>query len=256
MTATIEDDLRAGLQAWAEGVHPSPGDPDDAMYRPVPAAPPGLRGRPVLWVATAAAAAALAVVAVQARAVPPPIQPGASAPPAPAVPSLAAPPVVFRPPDPAWNLAGFARRRWSTGAGTTFAFAHPDGRRFDLSLYEAGSRTPGSVLRPEENLTVRGLPAFATAEGPPRYRLDWNEAGRTWEVDGRPFASLADFAATMDGFAVVDRATWDAWLPAELAEALRSHPDETVEWSQIRGLQVSPPIADGAGMVVMPYQPG
>jgi beta-glucanase (GH16 family) len=99
---------------------------------------------------------------------------------------------------------------------------------------------------------VRGRTAFATDEGPPRYRLDWDEGGVTWEVDGKPFASLDDFAATMEGFAVVDRATWEAWLPGPLADALRQHPDETVQWSEQRGVKAEPPYAGNAGVSSIP----
>src|SRR5690606_27010268 len=171
--------------------------------------------------------------------------------------SLAAPTVVFRPAEPGWRLVYLGRSRWTSGAHTSFAFSHSDGRRFEVALYPSGARTPGSALRADERLTVRGRPAFATDEGPPRYRVDWDEAGRQWEADGAPFMSLDAFAATLDGLEVVDRATWDAWLPAELAAALREHPDETVSWYDGRGVSIQPAASpDGRGVVSMPYQPG
>jgi hypothetical protein len=262
MTATLEDDLRTALHDWADEVRPCEGDPADAMTRSVAEPSRGMRGRPVLWAAAAAAVVALSVGALQLREAPPTGQTGspASAPGSGSEPSplsLAAPTVVFTGTEPGWRLVHLRRDRWTSGAHTSFGFVHDDGRQFELNLYPPGDRTPGSALRADEELTVRGQPAFATDEGSPRYRLDWDEAGLQWEVDGEPFSSQADFAATMEGFRVVDRATWDSWLPAELAESLREHRDESVEWREGLPVKILPPSTPmGRGVASMPPQPG
>jgi hypothetical protein len=195
--------------------------------------------------------AAVGVAASQIRqedVSPPPttaVTPGMSASPAVQL-SPNSPTVVFRPAEPGWRLMFFRRDRWVEDDHTTFGLLHDDGRYFTLAIYPTGSRTPGSALRADERLTVRGQPAFATDEGPPRYRLDWDEAGAQWEVDGTPFASLAAFAATMEGFAVVDRATWESWMPPEVVTALREHPDETITWRYGQGVETRPTVPGGA----------
>jgi hypothetical protein len=216
--------------------------------------------RPVLWAAAAASVVALSVGVLQLAAHPPVSTPGgpglSSAPSTPSTPpvslDLDAPTVVFRPTDPGWQLAGMGRNTGTFDAHTTFGFLHRDGRRFTLALYPPGARTQGSVLRADEQLTVRGQPAFATDEGPPRYRLDWDEAGLQWEVDGQPFTSLAELIATLDGFAVVDRATWEAWMPADVLAALRDHPGETVQWGRGRPVEVRPPSDPPEGVESIP----
>jgi hypothetical protein len=253
MNTTIEDDVRASLQAWAQEVRPSPGDPADAMNRPAPGDP--RRHRDARKIAIGAAAAVLVAAVLVSRQSGNDLSTGNPGPgpgTAPATsptggPQLGEPGmVVFRPADPAWKLMGFRFSHDSMGdSQTIYGYAHSSGRHFELALYPPGTRTQGSAPRPGERLEVRGFAAFATDEGPPRYRLDWDEAGRTWEADGQPFAGgVGELARLLADFAVVDRDTWLASLPTDLAELQRANPTASLEWRQSTGAKLvhDPPV--------------
>jgi hypothetical protein len=241
MSTTVDDEVRAGLQRWAAEVPDGPGDPYDAMRRR--ARPRAGRRLGVRWAAVAAAAA----VAVTGLALRPtqPSSPGSDpatsipagtdqAPPTahpatPGPPAIADFPTVLLRAD-GWRLHGARILRFTDGTSLPeYGFLHADGRQFELSLYAIDGRTPGSAPRPDEHRTVHGQPAFATAEGPPRYRLDWVEFARMWEADGKPFASLDEFTATMEKLELVDEAAFREAVP-QLADAVANHPNRSVTW--------------------------
>ena len=87
-----------------------------------------------------------------------------------------------------------------------------DGTRdLQVSFYDTGSRT-GNSTNPTE-VALRGTTGITTDEGAPRYRVDWDEQGQTWEADGQPFASVDEFLAVLEGIRVIEQATWKARPP-------------------------------------------
>jgi hypothetical protein len=256
MTTNVDDEVRAGLQRWAAEVPEGPGDPYGAMRREVR---PGRDRRPaVRWAAVAAAAAVVAVAVAgltlrPAEPIPPasgsdqtagpaatkPVLP--TAPPAtPGPPAIAGFPTVLLRAD-GWRLNGARILRFTDGTSLPkYDFVHDDGRQFELTLYDLNQRTPGSVARADGRATVHGQPAvFATAQGPPGYQLQWVEYARMWEADGRPFAGVDEFAATMEQLQVVDETTFRAAVP-QLAEAVAAHPDESLRWVAGREPEIDP----------------
>jgi hypothetical protein len=255
MTATIEDDLRAGLQAWADGVHPSPGDPHDAMARPAPAGR-SARGRPVLWAATAAAAALLTFAVVHARSGPSVVDPAATTTTAPLATSPlsgAFVPVVLTPATD-WRLFGVAALADPSQA--TIEVRHTDDRRIQLMFAAEETWPPGTVWTMGRRVTVHGQTGVAIESGA-WVDVVWWEEGRSWSarsrVDGpahgtavsappnpgpgRAFAGVDELVETLGGLEIVDRATWEHWLPGELATFLRDHPEaDRVVWEEGQGI--------------------
>jgi hypothetical protein len=257
MTTNVDDEVRTGLQRWAAEVPEGPGDPYGAMRREVR---PGTERRPALRWAAVAAAAAVVVVAVAGLTLRPaePIAPASGPDPTPPIPTAGDPalpmahPAVPGPPAIAgfptvllqadgWQLNGARLLRFTDGTSLPkYDFVHNDGRQFELTLYGVDQRPPGSVPRADGQATVHGQPAvFATAQGPPGYQLQWVDFARMWEADGRPFAGVDEFAATMEQLQVVDGATFRAAVP-RFAEAVVAHPDESVRWVAGREPEIEP----------------
>lgn len=107
-------------------------------------------------------------------------------------------------------------------------------RSLQVSFYPLGSRT-GNSTNPTE-VTVRGAHGVTTDEGAPRYRVDWDEQGQTWEADGTPFADVHELLALLDHVRVLDRAAWRATLPAGVADALLANADKGVTWYPDKGV--------------------
>jgi hypothetical protein len=253
MNAPIDDDLRATLHAWADGVALSAGDATDAMTPTAGPAAPASSSRALLWAAGAAAACVLTAglvasrdVAVLHNTLPGNTIPEGTAMPAGTIPMPAgtipmpagplldiAAPVVAHPDDPGWQLAGVLTMRysWTTAIG----LRHADGRRIGLQMHPLGccptpmALTPGTVPGP----TVRGHPALAgNLDGVEV--ITWEEAGYTWRLqevedpaDTEPLPRMTadELADLATAFELVDRTTFEAWLPAEALTAFRANAD-------------------------------
>ena len=120
------------------------------------------------------------------------------------------------------------------GPYTEYQFT--DGARtLQVSFYDLGSRE-GNKTNPTE-VRLRGTTGVTTDEGAPRYRVDWNEQGRTWEADGAPFTSTDDFVSVLEGLTVIDEPAWKASLPAGVGDAILSNaPDANVSWYEDKGI--------------------
>jgi hypothetical protein len=241
MSTNVDDQVRASLQRWAAEVPEGPGDPYAAMIREARPAAGRLRG--VRWAAVTAAAAAVAIaVAGLAPRPPEPVPPaswpdqiaGPAAtkpvlPTAPGPPAIAGLPTVLLRAD-GWLQAGATIRRFTDGTSrSVYHFGRLDGRQFQLSLHAPDQHPPGSVPRADQGLTVHRQSVSITDLGPGIYQFDWVEFSRMWTAESVGFASLDEFAATLEQLELVDEATFRAALP-QLADAVSAHPDQSVDW--------------------------
>jgi hypothetical protein len=116
---------------------------------------------------------------------------------------------------------------------TTYTFS--DGTRsFYVDLYPLGSRT-GNETNPTE-VRLRGTTGITTDEGAPRYRVDWDEQGQTWEADGEPFTGINELLATLEHLNVVSETTWKASLPDGIGTSILANVDKGVIWYEDKGL--------------------
>jgi hypothetical protein len=249
MSTSLDDELRAGLRAWADEVRASPGDPFDAMIRP----PTGLRpfrGRAVVWAGTAAAATALTFAVAHTRDPSPVVGPAATTiAPAPETPlRRTLPPIVLPSADSGWHLDEAIAR--AEGGDAHLIFVHADTRWFQIGAL--ATAPPGSVPhtggRP---VTVRGQTGHLLENESRSPIIRWWEMGREWyartgtgnpDKPSRQFDSTDDFLATLDDLEVVDQASWEDWLPDELAAFLHDRPDATsVVWNADRGIDDGTP---------------
>jgi hypothetical protein len=110
-----------------------------------------------------------------------------------------------------------------------------DGERtLQVSFYDLGSRT-GNSTNPTE-VQLRGTNGVTTDEGAPRYRVDWDEQGRTWEADGQPFTGMPDMLAVLEGLTVVDETAWKASLPDGIGASILANDDRGITWYDDRGI--------------------
>jgi len=75
-----------------------------------------------------------------------------------------------------------------------------------------------------------------TDEGAPRYRVDWNEQGHTWEADGEPYTDVNEFLALLDHVRILDQASWEATLPNGVAATILANTDKGVSWYPDKGV--------------------
>jgi hypothetical protein len=120
---------------------------------------------------------------------------------------------------------------------TTYTFT--DGTRsFYVDFYPLGSRT-GNATNPTE-VHLRGTTGVTTDEGAPRYRVDWDEQGQTWEADGQPFTGIDELLATLEHLEVVSDTTWKAALPDGIGTSILANMDANgntgVIWYEDKGL--------------------
>ncbi|MEY2424416.1 MAG: hypothetical protein QOI95_4483 [Acidimicrobiaceae bacterium] len=101
-------------------------------------------------------------------------------------------------------------------------------RKLQVSFYDLGSRT-GNETNPTE-VTLRGTTGVTTDEGAPRYRVDWDEQGQTWEADGEPFVDVNEFVSVLEQLRVIDEATWKAGLPDGIGTSILANSDRGVTW--------------------------
>ena len=112
-----------------------------------------------------------------------------------------------------------------------------DGRRsVQLDFYALGTRQPQVTTADPPLVTVRGTTGWYLDYGNGRYRVQWDEGGRTWEVDGHGFASLDEVVAVLATIEWQDDATWAAGAPADLVSALAGRVDGSVSWSAAGGV--------------------
>jgi hypothetical protein len=115
---------------------------------------------------------------------------------------------------------------------STVEYTFTDGvRTLQLDFYPLGVRPP-SVTTPEPPLVpVRGTTGYFLDYGAGRYRIQWDEDGRTWEADGHGFESLDELSGALGQIERLDDDAWAARMPAGLADAIRTHPDGSVGWN-------------------------
>jgi hypothetical protein len=222
MTDDVEQQLRTRLHARADGVTSTP-PPSTTIVRAARARE--RRRRSVVGgvaVAALAGAGALAFVP-RDRAVPigmgaeTPQPPGSTAPavPAPRVP--AGPGEVTRILVPGWSVERYLAHPPDPGnphmvnGDVEYQFQNA-GRRLQVHFYEAAdfdTRTGGRA----PTATVRGTQAVVSEYDGTRWRLDWIEDGRIWEIDAKPI-ELNDLLAVVETIDHPDEATWQAALPA------------------------------------------
>jgi hypothetical protein len=132
-----------------------------------------------------------------------------------------------------WNVTYIA------AVNSYIEYQFSDGTRtLQVSFYEQGSRT-GNSTNPTE-VRLRGATGITTDEGAPRYRVDWDEQGQTWEADGEPFASIDDFLSTLEGLRVLDQAAWQASLPSGVGSSILANSDRGVSWYADKGISCFP----------------
>ena len=160
--------------------------------------------------------------------------------------------------NPDWHLSYFlaAPANPSDGAAaaahTEYQWDSSSGGHVQLSFYPPSSRVATPAPTPSAGssvggvVTVRGAQGTITDEGAPRWRIDWDEAGKQWEADGSPFASAKDFAAFVAQVQIVDEATWQAHMPPGIVKALQANPNTDMTWYPGHELACYPP----------DYQPG
>jgi hypothetical protein len=107
-------------------------------------------------------------------------------------------------------------------------------RKIQVGFYELGSRT-GNKTNPTE-VTVRRATGVTTDEGAPRYRVDWDEQGQTWEADGEPFADVNEFLSALEQLRVIDEATWKASLPDGIGASILANSDKGITWYDDKGV--------------------
>jgi hypothetical protein len=112
-------------------------------------------------------------------------------------------------------------------------------RSLQVSFYPTGSRG-GNSTNPTE-VTVRGAHGVTTDEAAPRYRVDWDEQGQTWEADGAPFTDVNEFLAVLEHLRVIDEATWTAALPHGVGASILANKDRSVTWYDGEGVSCSGP---------------
>jgi hypothetical protein len=113
------------------------------------------------------------------------------------------------------------------GSYTEYQFTEGS-RKLQVSFYDLGSRT-GNQTNPSE-VALRGATGVTTDEGAPRYRVDWDEQGQTWEADGGPFADMSEFLSVLEHLKVIDEATWKDMLPDGIGASILANPDKGVTW--------------------------
>jgi len=107
-------------------------------------------------------------------------------------------------------------------------------RTLQVGFYPLASRE-GNSTNPTE-VTVRGAHGVTTDEGAPRYRVDWNEQGHTWEADGEPYTDVNEFLALLDHVRILDQASWEATLPNGVAATILANTDKGVSWYPDKGV--------------------
>lgn len=264
MTTDIDSEIRSTLRRWAADVTVGEVDPADAsLTRAFPPADRRHRA-PLVGAAAAIVVAGGIVAALLARPGPTRVHttgvagtPGAgvtksTVPDAtkPSVPgtTLGQPAMIVLSGAPGWHLSYFLdvpggpQLRY-----TEYHFTNAKGGYLQVSFYPPGTRGHQS-LHPMA-IEVRGVTGVLTQEGARRYRIDWTELGRTWEVDGSPFANPQALVSLVAHLRVVDRATWKASLPAAaspVAAAVTAHPHLEVSWSAGSPVTCSsPPVVAG-----------
>jgi hypothetical protein len=252
MTPVLDDELRRVLRQWAAEVPVGPERPEETMTRRVPSlldAAEG-RGHTRRWMAAAAAAVlALGAVATMISSTgptarwggveppPPPTAPGYSVPwvlttvPPGEVPMLDwVAPVVFRPDEPGWRLVAYYPSK--ERPFTSFTYRNDDGRKFDLTVREAGCCLGKHRDRLATDTLVRGHNGEAVDDNGSVFFM-WEEGGRTWWINQYPdpnrknddgVMSLASLLLIANNFEVVSQAENAAWLPQPLVEVLRQYP--------------------------------
>jgi hypothetical protein len=235
VTVDVEQRVRSTLSRWAQDVPDHTGDPHALMSRTAEVdARPSRRG--LLAAGLAVAAALLVVVAVAVTR-----DSDESHPPADVTTeqSLGDPPtVVYRSPDPGWAMTSMALIiDPPSPTYLEYQLVGPDGQELQLSLYPLGSREATAGLPDSATVTVRNRPGTDTTYRDGRYRIDWDEAGKTWEATGQGFDSLEAVVAAVDGFEIVDTASWYAWLPAEVGAFLAANPGRGLTWNSVDGLK-------------------
>lgn len=266
MTTDLEDRIRTHLQDRASRIAVDRPPFDEVLARPET---PDLRPRRVTIERVAVAAALLAfvaagvVVALAGRegSGVSETPPAATAPPtAGPLAEAVAPGALVSMPAP-WSLERFfflsksAKVATQSGDGTMrdsdgnvvdpppvetmVEYGFTDGARtVQLNFYPLGLRQP-SITTPEPPLVpVRGTTGYFLDYGEGRYRIQWDEGGRTWDVDGYGYASLDELAGVLDTVQIQDDATWMAQAPPGLADAILANPDGSVSWTSADGLDV------------------
>jgi len=118
-------------------------------------------------------------------------------------------------------------------ARSVVEYGFGDGSRtIQLHFYALGDRVP-TVTSPEPPLVeLRGTTGYFLDYGDGRYRVQWDEGGRTWDVDGHGFGSLDDLVTTLAALRQETDTDWAAFAPAGLPEALLGNPDGNVSWNE------------------------
>jgi hypothetical protein len=224
----LEAEIRDALHELAGESRPSRPNPDDVARR---AARQQHRSRVARVAGGVALTAVVLVAAAAARSTSPSsVQTGATGdgPATTAAPSLGPVAMIAL---PGWRLTYVAV---IPGDGGALPYVEHqltrDGATLQVSFYETGTRV-GNETNPTE-VTVRGARGVTTDEGAPRYRVDWDEQGRTWEADGSPFTSIEDMIATLEQIQIVDATSWSAELPSGAADQILANPDRAVTWHE------------------------
>lgn len=88
---------------------------------------------------------------------------------------------------------------------------------FELNFYPAGSRVPDT---PTGTVSVRGFEGVVSSAGVDDVRIDWTEAGQTWEATGRQVGGAEELAALLQQVRIVDEAGFRASLPEGIGDAI------------------------------------
>jgi hypothetical protein len=117
-------------------------------------------------------------------------------------------------------------------ATTNVEYEFADGSRtIQVHFYELGTRQP-TITTPEPPVVeVRGTQGYYLDYGDWRYRIQWDEGGRTWDVDAYGFTSLDQLAAELGSLRWQDDAAWSEQAPRGLADAILANRDGSVGWS-------------------------
>lgn len=237
MTLDLEDEVTAALHGWARDVPTGPGDPAGAVAL-------GRRRRRARRRTVAAGFAAGVTIAAGALAFSSSTS-NVTTTGSPSIPAtvvrvpaavLGNPAmVVLDPVEPGWSLSYLTvMRRLGERDYVELQLTNADGRQLQVSFYDLGTRRVDASSNPSE-IAVRGAIGVLTPYGAGRFRIDWDEQGRTWEADGEPFGSPQAFAALLSGLRVVDEAEWTAWLPAGLADFITAHAEDNITWYPAQG---------------------
>jgi len=220
MTVDVEDRVRNAFREQADAIQLPAARPELVFDR--------VRERQIRRRTTRAVVAVVAVAVIGFAAVQrngsTTVQAGHAA--APAGATLGQPAYVTL---PGWRVNAL----FVLGEYTEYQFT--DGQRtLQVSFYDVGTRD-GNRTNPTE-VDLRGTTGVTTDEGAPRYRVDWNEQGRTWEADGAPFTSTDDFLSVLEGLTVIDEPTWKASLPAGVGDSILMNRDTNVSWYEDKGI--------------------